>query len=93
MVRINHGAFSLRLIYGRDEKLFRDLDLRRSKGRPAGYPFPQTENVASLDGDDLSRRNRLFREQTFAVNRTVAHFRLWRTIGQVFHIESVNGCE
>src|SRR5215510_9887579 len=85
VVCINHGAVSPLLLHRRNEKLFRYLDIRRPEAPLECRPFPFGENVASLDCHNLSRSDLLFRKQTFAVNRTFLHFRLWRTIGQIFH--------
>src|SRR5262245_54885074 len=98
MVCINHGAVSPLLLHRSNEKLLRYLDVRRPEAPLECRPFLFGENVASLDGDNLSRRNRLLRKQTFALNRTGLDFRLWRTIGQISHYAflqyaSLNGCE
>src|SRR5215475_12112445 len=85
MVCINHGAVSLLLLHRRNEKLFRYLNIRRPEAPLECRPFLFGENVASLDRHNLSRSDRLFRKQTFAVDRAVPHFRLWRTIAQISH--------
>src|SRR5215471_21851517 len=55
MVCINHGADSLPLLHGRNEKLFRYLDVRRPEAPLECRPFLSTKNVASLDRHNLAR--------------------------------------
>src|SRR5262245_18333658 len=85
MVCINHRAVSPLLLHRGNEKLFRYLDVRRPEAPLECRPFLRGKNVASLDRHNLSRSDRLFRKQTFAVNRTFLHSRLWRARAQIFH--------
>src|SRR5713101_7898795 len=85
MVGVEHAAFSLLLSRGSDEEIFRDLDFSGPEFLRQRRPFLLGENVASLDGHNLSGRKRALRKEAFAVDRALPHFRLWGPMSQVGH--------